>query len=79
MPETFNDRAPTPSGSPKPRKLGGAQGATNAEPSTKGVAAGGTDNLRITTEVCHADDPRAETSPLRATRAPVSRFNDAAV
>jgi hypothetical protein len=67
MPESFNDRA-TPPGAPA--KLGGAQGATNAEPSTKGTAAGGTDNIRADYYTREAGSTRPETSPLKPSRAP---------
>ncbi len=79
MPESFNDRSPTPSASPKPAREGGAQGAVNAEPSTKGVAAGGTDNIAADYETYEAGATRPVVSPLRATRAPVDSFNPAGV
>ena len=75
MPEMFDGRAVTTEGSPKPPRLGGAQGATNAEPSARGTAAGGTDNMRTATSTLQAADSRPTTSPLRATRAAVSSFD----
>jgi len=79
MPEMFDGRATPRENAPKPPRLGGAQGATNAEPSTAGVAAGGTDNINANGEVYDAADSRAKVSSLRATRAAVASFNPASV
>lgn len=79
MPESFNDRSPTPSASPKPARTGGSQGAMNASPSAKGAPGGGLDSPRANTQTFAAGDARATTSPLKATRAPVDTFNDASV
>ena len=79
MPESFNDRSPTPSGSPKPAKLGGSQGAETASPTNAGKAAGGLENLGATTTTFQAADSRAQTSSLKRTGAAVDSFADATV
>lgn len=79
MPESFNDRSPTPSASPKPAREGGAQGAINAEPSSKGVAGGGLDSPRSNYETYEAGQTRTVTSSLKRTGAAVDTFNDASV
>ena len=79
MPESFNDRSPTPSASPKPARQGGAQGAANSQPSASGKPAGGTDSPRVTPRTISAPDSRPTTSSLKATRAAVSTFKPDAV
>ena len=79
MPESFNDRAPTPSASPKPARLGGAQGAANIQPSASGAAAGGLDSPRVTQQTFAAGDSRPTTSSIKRTGAAVATFADATV
>ena len=76
MPESFNDRMPTPSASPKPARLGGSQGAITDSPSAKGAPGGGTDSTRVTRRDLSAPDGRAKTSSLKKTGAAVATFAD---
>lgn len=79
MPDSYNDRTPTPSASPKPARTATASPAINASPTVKAVATGGTDNKRAAYETYRAPDSRPETSALDATDAAVASFADATV